>query len=126
MKKLFRLVLFGFLSWLVTFGASVCLFFLKKDNEHLFETLMGIVLTACTVAFTLIYFRRIQAAFFREGILLGLAFTGCNILFDLPMFSFGPMAMPLHQYLSEIGIGYLNMGVITVGFGCALQNVRHE
>jgi hypothetical protein len=44
MKKLFRLVLFNFF-WLVTFGASVCLFFLKKDNEHLFETLMGIVLT---------------------------------------------------------------------------------
>jgi|HubBroStandDraft_2_1064218.scaffolds.fasta_scaffold420440_2 hypothetical protein len=126
MKKLFRLVLFGFLSWLVTFGASVCLFFIKKHNEHLFETLMGIVLTICTVAFTLIYFHKIQAAFFREGILLGLAFIGCNVLFDLPMFSYGPMAMPLHQYMTDIGLGYLSMGVISAGFGSALQKVRHE
>jgi hypothetical protein len=122
MKKFFRLLLFGFLSWLVTFGASVCLFFLKKGNEHLFETLMGIVLPACTVAFTLLYFRKIQTAFFREGVLLGLAFVACNISFDLPMFSFGPMMMPLHQYLKDIGIAYLSMPIISIGFGFALQS----
>jgi hypothetical protein len=123
-KKFLRLVLFGFLSWLLTFGASVCLFFLKKDNEHLFETLMGFVLTTCTVVFTTLYFRRIQTAFIREGVLLGLAFVTCNILFDLPMFLAGPMRMPWFRYLKDIGIAYLSMPVVSVAFGCALQRLK--
>ncbi len=126
MKKFSRLVLFGFLSWLVTFGASIALFFLKKSNERLFEVLMGMVLTACTVIFTSLYFRKIQTTFIREGILLGLAFVACNILFDLPMFSAGPMQMPLPDYLKDIGIAYLSMPIISVGFGCALQKLKHE
>lgn len=63
MKKFLRLALFGLLSWFATFGASVCLFPLKKGGEHLFETLMGFVLTTCTVAFTTLYFSRSTRAF---------------------------------------------------------------
>ena len=39
MKKILRLVLFGFLSWLLIFAASVCLFGLKKEDARLFEML---------------------------------------------------------------------------------------
>jgi len=124
MKKLGRLLLFGFLSWLLTFGASVCLFSLKKDNERLFEMLMGIVLTICTVVFTLLYFRKVRAAFFHEGVLLGVAFVVCNNLFDLPMFMAGPMRMPLFHYLKDIGIAYLSMPIISVGFGYGIQKFR--
>jgi len=125
-KSVFRLLSFGFLSWLVTFGASVCLFFLKKGNERLFETLMGIVLTSCTVISTALYFRKIQTAFIREGALLGLAFVTCNILFDLPMFSAGPMQMPLLHYLKDIGIAYLSMPIVSIGFGCGLHRVARN
>ena len=121
MKKFFRLLLFGFLSWLLIFGASVCLFPLKKDSEHLFEILMGFVLTICTVAFTILYFRRIHARFLWEGCWLGLAFLACNLLFDLPMFSAGPMKMPLLRYLKEIGLAYLSMPIISIGFGYVLH-----
>jgi hypothetical protein len=126
MKKLLRLLLFGFLSWLLTFGASVCLFSIKKGNERLFEMAMGIVLTSCTVLFTLLYFRKTKEAFFREGICLGVAFAACNILFDLPMFMAGPMKMPLLDYLENIGIAYLSMPIISIGFGYALQKLEHE
>jgi len=121
MKKFFRLVCFGFLSWLVTFGASVCLFPLKKGSEHLFETLMAFLLTACTVAFTTLYFRKVKADFLRDGCLLGLAFVVCNLFFDVPMFSAGPMQMPLLRYLKDIGIAYLSMPIISIGFGYVLQ-----
>jgi hypothetical protein len=120
MKKFFRLVLFGFLSWLLTFVASICLFPLKKQDARLFETLMSMVLTACAVGFTVLYFRKTQASFLREGILLGAAFVGCNILFDLPMFSAGPMQMPLARYFKEIGFVYFAMPIITIGFAYAL------
>src|SRR6266446_9234447 len=123
MKKLLRLVLFGFLSWLLIFAASVCLFRLKKEDARLFEVLMSMVLTACTVGFTLLYFRKIQTAFLREGILLGVAFVACNILFDLPMFSAGPMQMPLAPYFKDIGIAYLTMPIISIGFGYAFHRL---
>ncbi len=124
MKRFFRLVLFGFLSWLVTFTASVCLFALKKNDEHLFEVLMGCVLTTCTVGFAALYFCKIKADFFREGVLLGAAFLACNILFDLPMFSFGPMHMTLARYFKDIGIAYLSMPIVAIGVGYILQRAQ--
>jgi hypothetical protein len=87
----------------------------------LFEILMGFVLTTCTVALTTLYFRRVHTRFLGEGCLLGLAFVACNLLFDLPMFSAGPMKMPPLQYLKEIGLAYLCMPIISIGFGYALQ-----
>jgi|SRR5438309_11691767 len=123
MKKFWRLLLFGSLSWLLTFGASICLFPLKND-ERLFEMLMGIVLTLCTVLFTLLYFRKVRAGLLREGAVLGAAFLVCNILFDLPTFMTGPMQIPLSRYLKDIGIAYLSMPIVSIGFGCALQRFR--
>jgi hypothetical protein len=113
-------VLFGFLSWLLTFAASVCLFRLKMQDPRLFEILMSMVLTTCSVSFTILYFRRTHTAFLREGVLLGAAFLGCNILFDLPMFSTGPMQMPLSRYFKEIGFAYFVMPIISIGFAYAL------
>lgn len=121
MRKLLRFARFGFLSWLVAFGASVCLFPLKNDSEHLFETLMGVVLTICTVGLTLFYFRNIKADYLREGCQLGFAFVVCNLLFDWPMFAAGPMKMPLFHYLKDIGIAYVNMPIISIGVGFMLQ-----
>ena len=121
MKTFLRLGAFGFLSWLVVFLASVCLFFLKKENERLFEMLMSFVLTGCAVALTTIYFRKVRGGFLRAGILLGCAFVCANILCDLPMFSFGPMEMPLSRYFAEIGLAYLIMPIISIGYGYALK-----
>lgn len=124
MKKCFRLFLYGFLSWLVTFVVSVCLFPLKKSDGHLFELLMGIVLTSCTVGFTVFYFQKVKSGFLREGVQLGAAFLACNLLFDLPMFSFGPMQMPFFHYLKEIGLAYLSMPIIALGVGCILHRAQ--
>ncbi len=126
MKKLFRLLLFGVLSWLVTFAASVCLFALKKKDEHLFEVLMGFMLTSCTVGFTILYFCKINTHFLREGVLFAAAFLACNILCDLPMLSFGPMQMPLTRYFKEIGIAYLSMPIVAVGVGYILKRAQNN
>jgi hypothetical protein len=121
MKTCGRLFFFGFLSWLITFGGAMCLSPLRIAHRTMFETMIGVVLTISTVLFTLLYFRRVQAAFVREGLLLGVAFVACNILFDLPMFLSGPMQMPSGDYMRDIGLAYLSMPVVSVGFGYALQ-----
>lgn len=121
MRKLGRLLGFGFLSWLFTFAGSLCLSPLRDSQRTTFETLIGVVLTASTVLFTLLYFRKISTSFLREGLLLGAAFVICNILFDLPMFLSGPMQMSIVEYMKDIGLAYLSMPLITIGIGYALQ-----
>jgi len=126
MNRILRLGLFGFLSWLAIFGASVCLYPVKSHNPRLFESLMCVVLTTCTVGFTVLYFRSVRSGFVREGVLLGLAFFACNILFDLPMFSAGPMQIPLSRYWCDIGIAYLSMPIMSIGFGRGFQRTRMD
>jgi hypothetical protein len=92
--------------------------------NNLFEVLMGCVLTTCTVGFTALYFCKIKTDFLREGLLLGAAFLACNILFDLPMFSFGPMQMPLARYFKNIGIAYSSMPIVAVGVGYILRRAQ--
>ncbi len=121
MKKFGRLLLFGFLSWLLTFLASVCIFPLKAEHRPLFETLVGVCLAISTVLFTVIYFRRVKTDYLREGMLLGLAFLVCNIVFDLCLFMEGPMKMSFADYMQDIGLAYLSMPVVTLGFAYALQ-----
>lgn len=121
-----RLLLFGFLSWLVTFVGAMCLSPLREAHRTTFETLIGVVLTLSTVLFTVRYFRNVQMAFVREGVLLGLAFIVCNILFDLPMFLSGPMKMPLGDYMKDIGLAYLSMPVVSIGLGYVLHRERDK
>lgn len=123
-KTIGRLFLFGFLSWLVTFGGAMCLSPLRTAHRTTFETLIGVVLTLSTVLFASLYFRRVQTAFVREGVLLGIAFVVCNILFDLPMFLSGPMRMPFGDYMKDIGLAYLSMPVVSIGLGCMLRRAH--
>lgn len=123
MSKTLRLLRFGFLSWLVTFLGSVCIFPFKADNRPLFETLVGVCLAFSTVLFTVLYFRKVRSSYVQEGALLGLAFVVCNILFDLLLFMEGPMKMSFSDYMMDIGLAYLSMPIVTVGVGILLQSV---
>ena len=126
MSKFLQLLLFGFLSWLLTFVASVCIFPLKAEHRPLFETLVGVCLAISTVLFTVIYFRKVQTGYMREGVFLGLAFLLCNIVFDLCLFMEGPMKMSFADYMMDIGLAYLSMPVVTLGFAYSLRTCRKQ
>lgn len=121
MKDLGKLLLFGFLSWLMTFAGALCLSPLRTDIRTTFETLVGVILTVSTVLFTTLYFRQVRQSYLRAGILLGTALVFCNILLDLPMFLAGPMQMRPWEYMKDIGLAYLSMPAIAIGCGYMLQ-----
>ncbi len=104
MRKFLRLLIFRFLSWLLTCLASVCIFPLKAEHRPLFETLVGVFLAISTVLFTVFFFRKVQTGYMREGVFLGLAFLVCNIVFDLCLFMEGPMKMSFTDYMMDIGL----------------------
>src|SRR5581483_9567590 len=75
-----RAVLYGIAVWLLALLVSMIIFPLKASWPALLA-----------VVFCHLYFRRCAGDFLREGAWLGATWLGINLLFDLPLFSWGPM-----------------------------------
>ena len=123
MNRYSRIAIFGFLVWLVPFLISFLIFPLHAANRPLFESVMPVAIAACAVFFSIIYLRRLQSGFFREGVLLGIVWLAISIALDLPLFLAGPMKMSLPDYVMDIGLTYLIIPVTTSGLGYALEAV---
>jgi hypothetical protein len=105
-----RALLLGFLSWLIPFAISFFMFPLKKSNAPLFSTLMDLVVLLAAGILLARYFRNRPIAL-REALLVGALWFFMNLIFDYPMFAYGPMKMTALGYYSEIGLVYLTFPV---------------
>jgi hypothetical protein len=121
MKRYWKMILFGLLTWLIPFVVSIVIFPIRETERPLFESIMPVVVTLCTVVFSVLYLRKVTSAFLKEGILIGAVWLAINLLIDLPLFSAGPMAMPLSDYIKDIGLTYLIIPVVAIGFGYLLD-----
>ncbi len=74
----------------------------------------------CTVVFSAVYLRKIKADFLKEGIVVGIVWLVICLIFDLLLFMEGPMKMTFADYMMDIGLVYLTVPTITVGFGWLL------
>ena len=117
MKSLRWALVFGFLIWLIPFTISILIFPLRTSNRALFESIMPVVVTLCAVVFSILYFRKLEEGFIREGILLGVIWFAISIVIDLLMFMWGPMRMTFAEYMMDIGLTYLIIPTVTIGFG---------
>jgi hypothetical protein len=117
-------LLHGFLIWLVTFAVSFAIFPLRTSNRPLFESIMPVVLAACTVFFANRYHRKRPEAPAREWYGIGLVWLVMNWLLDAALFSGGPMKMTVTEYLADIGVTYLLIPVIAVGAGQLLRTSK--
>jgi hypothetical protein len=103
-----KAVLYGFLVWLIVFTVSFLTFPLRDSNRPLFESIMPVALSICTVFFSILYFRHASIAVFKEGVLLGLTWLAINLCIDAPLFLFGgPMKTTISGYVSDIGTTYM-------------------
>jgi hypothetical protein len=109
-----RAALLGFLSWMIPFVVSFIAFPLKKTNASLFGTLMGLVVLLTAAALLNRYFRN-RPVSAREAVSVGALWLAINLLFDYPMFAYGPMQMTAWRYYSEIGLGYLAYPIFALG-----------
>ena len=122
MKKFVKIILFGFFIWLIVFAVSILIFPFRQTQRALFESIMPVVLTLCTVIFAILYLRNLNAGFMKEGILIGVAWLVINLAIDLPLFMLeSPMQMSLADYMMDIGLTYLIIPTVTIGFGYLLQ-----
>ncbi len=126
MNKYLKNILYGFLAWLIPFVVSF--FFYAREggltiDVFLFKSIM-IVVGSFSAAFLLIsYFKKIDTDFFKEGIIVGLAWFGINILLDLlVLIPISGMTVP--DYFTQIGIRYLAIPAMSVAVGAALNNEK--
>jgi hypothetical protein len=101
-----RAVWLGLLSWFIPFVIGFAAFPLKKSNAPLFSTLMYLAVLLTAGVLLNRYFRN-RPVLVREALLVGALWLVMNLVFDYPMFAFGPMKMTALGYYSEIGLVYL-------------------
>ena len=128
MNKYLKIAFFGFLVWLIPFVAS--LFFYTSGGKliidiFLFKAIMIVIGSVSGAVLLVHYFKKVHAAYFKEGIIVGILWFGINILLDLVILV--PMSgMPIWDYFTRIGISYIVIPVMCVTVGTALANRWHE
>ncbi|HYM65420.1 MAG TPA: hypothetical protein VES68_02965 [Candidatus Sulfotelmatobacter sp.] len=115
MKSLKYAISYGFLTWLLPFVFSVLIFFLHENERALFESLMSVFGVFTAVLFTNLYFKKVDKNL-KEGIFLGIIWILINLAFDFLFFIVGPARMNIWDYIKDIGISYLSIPIITIGF----------
>lgn len=115
MKSLKKAISYGFLIWLLPFIVSVLIFFLHATERMLFESIMAVTLVFFVVLFINLYFKN-QEKSLREGIFLSVIWLLISFSFDFLFFIAGPGRMNINDYIKDIGLTYLIIPLITVGF----------
>ncbi len=116
-----KALLYGFVVWLIVFAVSIAIYPIHDSNRPLFEAIMPVAITVCTVIFSILYFKIVEIDFLREGITLGILWLAENIIFDLMLFMEGPMKMTITEYMADIGVTYFIIPAITIGYGYTLE-----
>jgi hypothetical protein len=115
---------FGFLVWLIPFSASFPIIELRESNRALFESIMPVVLTLTVLLFSILFFKKVDKEYFKEGIIVGFIWFILSIMINLIMFLPGnsPMHMDFISYMMDIGLTYLIILSIPVCIGFLLEN----
>ena len=124
MKSIKKALLYGFLVWLIPFIVAILLSSVRKHNRPLFESIMPVVITISVVPFLILYFGKLQAHFLKEAVLLGIIWLATSLILDILLFMEGPMKMSFTDYMMDIGLTYLMIPTISIGFGCLLEKRR--
>jgi hypothetical protein len=123
MDKKIKILGYGFIIWLVPFITSLLIYPIKLYLNPLFESIMPVIITLTVVIFSVAYFRGVNENFFKEGLLIGLVWFFLSIIIDLTLFiPESPMQMSFTNYMMDIGITYLIIPVVTMGFGYIINN----
>jgi len=123
MNKSLKIVLYGFLVWLIPFAVSFIIYPIKTPFYSLFESILSVLIAISAVIFSYFYFKSIKQNYINEGIIIGITWLLINIIIDLFLFMpVGPMQMSFNNYMMSIGPKYLIIPAITIGFGYITNN----
>ena len=122
MKSIKMALIFGVLVWLIPFVTACLIYPIHSSSRPLFESIMAVVVTFSVVAFASLYFKKVGADFLKEGVRLGIIWFFISLIIDLLMFMPpSSMQMSPFDYVADIGLTYLIIPIVTIGFGCLVE-----
>jgi hypothetical protein len=126
MNRYLKILVFGFITWLVPFLASL-LFYTQQGNliidVFLFKAIMIIVGSITAGIILIYYFKNINTGYIKEGIIIGISWFAINIILDLLVLI--PMSgMSLADYFTRIGLTYVVIPVMCITVGTVLENKK--
>jgi len=122
MDRCLKILLFGFLSWLIPFLVSIPLYSQGQPilDVQVAKSILIVIGGLVGVILALRYFRDVKGDFAREGLVLGIAWFVINSVLDI-LVLVSLFGMDLLTWAGQIGIRYLLIPVITTGMGMAME-----
>jgi hypothetical protein len=125
LNRYLKIIIYGFLVWLVPFAVSFMIYPLKIPIYPLFESILSVVIAISAVFFSYYYLKNTMDNYVMEGIIIGIAWFIISIALDLVIFMpSSPMQMSLTNYMTSIGPKYLIIPTLTIGMGYMSRNKR--
>lgn len=116
MNRYLKIILFGFLVWLVPFIVSFFMYPLKTAGNPLFESTMPVIITIITVVMAGLYLKHAKGDLLTEGALIGVIWFLISVIIDLfLLLPPSPMQMSITSYFMDMGITYIIIPIITMG-----------
>lgn len=125
MNQYLKVVLYGFLVWLLPFVVSLFIYPLKVAGSPLFESIMPLVISLTVVVLAFFYLKNLDGDYIKEGVIIGVFWFTISIIIDLLLFlSPSALQMSFTDYLMDIGITYLLIPFITIGMGLVAEEAK--
>lgn len=123
MKKVFKILLYGFIVWLIP--VIISFFFYSGLGTLLIDIFLFnsiiITVTSFSAAYLLVsYFKKISANYLKEGLIVGCVWLALHILLDLIV----AMPFSIPDYFTQIGFRYFIIPAMSIAMGAALTNTH--
>jgi hypothetical protein len=86
---------------------------------------MPVILTLIVILFSILFLKKSEEDYFGEGLLIGIVWFVISIAIDLVMFMpETEWQMSLTDYMMDIGVTYIIIAAIPIGFGYIIEKMK--
>jgi hypothetical protein len=127
MKKVLKIGLYGFLTWLIPFVISF--FFYDRSGQptmdiFFIKSILLVVSSLFGAYLLIVYFKQLKDDFLKEALIVGVSWLSINWLLDVVILL--PMAkISIAAWFTQIGLRYLVIPVFSISIGYIAQ-LQHK
>jgi amino acid transporter len=126
LNKIFKLIGFGFIIWLIPTLATLSVSYLGALNY--FDVISSVSIAVTVIALPYLYFKDINENYVREGIICGVVWLVISIILDIVLIFLGINKITMIEYVIDIAPIYIVIPAITIVLGLYRnqnQDTRH-